>query len=120
MNDNSEFDQLDKLLAQPAMIADRGFTEQVDQSFRKLKTSRRSIFLVAGLCWFALMIAVVSPQALYEDLLTMVMTLDAVGTFTYLLEQYQTFDTSKLQASYTSIAAIVFSVAAVISMLVRV
>lgn len=119
MNDNLEFEQLDKLLAQPALLADKGFSEKLNHRFNKLNTARRNVFLVTGLSWFVLMIITVSPQALFANLYTLAMAMDISSVFIYLGQQYQSFNLTNLQSSYSTVAVITLSVAAVLSMAVR-
>ncbi len=119
MNENSESEQLDRLLAQPALIADRGFSKRVEHDFKKLRTAHRNVFLVAGFLWLVLVFAVASPQALYADLSALAMTIDPGSIVIYLVEFYQEFDTSSSLASYISVATVILSLTAVIGMSIR-
>lgn len=119
MNDNSDFDQLDALLAQPATIADRGFSERVEQRIRRSNTARRNLFLVTGFGWLALMLIAASPQAIYVDLTTIATSLDLASIGAAIDYLYQTVSNPLQPMPVTTIAATVISLAAVISMAVR-
>ena len=119
MNDNSDFDQLDALLAQPAAIADRGFSERVLQRMVRLNTARRNIFLVTGFCWLALVLIAASPQAIYADFSTLALSLDTSSIYSYTLSQFQSLSDSVQQLAYPTLAAALLSLAAVASMALR-
>lgn len=119
MNDTSDLDQLDALLAQPAVIADRGFSERVEQRVGKLNTARRNVFLITGFCWLALVLIAASPQAIYADFSTLVLSLDISSVYSYALNQFQSLSGSVQQLPYPTLAAALLSLAAVASMVVR-
>ncbi|MBL4572672.1 MAG: hypothetical protein JKY86_06325 [Gammaproteobacteria bacterium] len=119
MNDNSDFDQLDALLAQSAVIADRGFSERVKQRIGKSNTIRRNVFLITGLCWLALVLIFASPQAIYTDFSTLALSLDIGNIYSYALSQFPSLSDSVRQLSYPTLAAGLVSLAAVTSMAVR-
>ena len=119
MNDNSDFDQLDALLAQPAVIADRGFSERVAQKMRRLNTARRNIFLITGFCWLALVLIAASPQAIYTDFSTLALSLDISSIYSSVLNQIQSLSGSAQQLPYPTLAAALLSFAAVASMAIR-
>lgn len=119
MNDNSDFDQLDALLAQPAVIADRGFSERIQQRIGKSNTARRNVFLITGFCWLALVLISASPQIIYADFSTLVLSLDIGSVYSYALNQLQSLSGSAAQLSYPTLAAALLSLAAVASMVVR-
>jgi hypothetical protein len=119
VNDNSDFDQLDALLAQPAVIADRGFSERVKQRIEKSNNARRNIFLITGFCWLALVLISASPQAIYADFSTLVLSLDIGSIYSYILSQFQSLSSSAQQLPYPTLAAALLSLAAVASMVVR-
>lgn len=119
MNDNSDFDQLDALLAKPAVIANRGFSERVEHRMVKLNTARRNVFLVTGFCWLALVLIAASPQAIYADFSTLALSLDIGNIYPYLLSQFQSLSGSAQQLPYPTLAAALLSLAAVASMAIR-
>ena len=119
MNDRSEFDQLEELLAQPALIADRGFSTRVEVRMGKLNTKRRNVFLITGLSWLTLVLLAASPQAIYADLMTLVISLDISSIYSYALEQVLSLSRSTQQLPYKALGAALLSVAAIASMLVR-
>lgn len=119
MNDNSDFDQLDALLAQPALLADRGFSERVAQRLRRFASVRRNIFLITGLCWLALVFIAASPEALYAAFSTLVLSLDVASIYSSLSSQIQSLGGITQQLPYTTVAATVLSLAAVASIAIR-
>ena len=119
MNDSSDFDRLEELLAQPALIADRGFSTRVESRIGKLNTKRRNVFLITGLCWLALVILAASPQAIYADLMTLAISLDISSIYSYALEQFRSLSGSTQQLPLKTLGAALLSVAAIASMLVR-
>lgn len=127
MNNNSGFDPLDRLLAQPALIADKGFSEQLGGRLRKTFSLRKKIFAAAGIFWLALIIAVVSPQAVYDDLYSLVTMLDFSEQLNLLSTQIraidyttiQSMDYAILQSSNIGLLVVAMSVAAVYSLLSR-
>lgn len=54
MNQHSDFDALDDLLNQPALIADRGFTQSATLQFSKTVARRNRLFFLAGAAWLIL------------------------------------------------------------------
>ncbi len=120
MNNDSEFDRLDNLLAQPASIADRGFSRRVEQKILKLHSARSKLFLITGLCWLALVFIAASPQAIYADFSNLAMTLDLGSLYAILLSESQSLISSLQQLPTTTLAAALLSVAAVISTAIRV
>ena len=119
MNNSSDFDRLDELLAQPALIADRGFSTGVELRIGRLNTKRRNVFLLTGLCWLALVILAASPQAIYADLATLAMSLDIGSIYAYAAEQIRSLSGSTAQPPYKALGAAFLSIAAVLSMAVR-
>lgn len=119
MNDDSDFDQLDTLLAQPAAVADRGFSERVEQRIGKLNTARRNVFLITGFCWLALVLIAASPQAIYADFSTLALSLDINSIYSYVLSQFQALSGSAQQIPFPTLAAAILSLAAVASMTIR-
>jgi len=119
VNDTSDLNQLDALLAQPAVIADRGFSERVEQRIGKLNTARRNLFLITGFCWLALVLVAASPQAIYTDFSALVLSLDIGSLYPNALSQLQSLSGSAQQLPYPTIAAALLSLAAVASMVVR-
>ncbi len=119
MNDNSDFDQLDALLARPAVLADRGFSERVTGRMRNLHKTRRMLFLVMGLGWLLLMFVAGSGQAVTADVITLVRSLELGSLYPYLLSHIQSAITSPEQLPFTTIAVAILSLAAVASMAIR-
>ena len=54
MSDNLDSDALDMMLAQPALIADRGFSERVSGKLGKTISMRSKVFVAAVIGWLAL------------------------------------------------------------------
>ena len=119
MNDNSDFDQLDALLARPAVMADRGFSERVMRRARNLHRTRRNLFLLMGLGWFLLMFIAATPQAIYTDMSTLTQSLDIGSLYPYVLGNIQSAIASPEQLPFTEIAVAMLSLAAVVSMAIR-
>ncbi|PCJ16806.1 MAG: hypothetical protein COA96_18210 [SAR86 cluster bacterium] len=71
MIDNSKIDSLDRMLAQPALIADRGFSEQLGRNLSKTFSLRSKFFALAGVSWLALVLVVSSPRQLIEHLFSL-------------------------------------------------
>ncbi len=119
MKDNTEFDQLDALLARPAVMADRGFSERVAQRAGSVQRTRRNLFLVMGLGWLVLMFIAGSPQAIAADLLLLAQSLEIGSVYTTALATIQTAIASPEQLPFTAIVVIMLSLAAVASMAIR-
>ena len=127
MSDNLEFDALDKLLAQPALIADRGFSERVSSRPGRTISTRRKVFVAAVVGWLALSLSLGSPRAFYENLGKLVRLFDFSEQFNIVSTQVgfldytplQSIDYTTLQSSFISLTVIALSVAAVSSMLWR-
>jgi len=119
VNDNSDFDRIDMLLAQPAVIADRGFSQRVARRIGKLNTARRNVFLITGFCWLALVLVAASPHALYADFSTLALSLDIHSIYSYVLSQFQSLSGSAQALPYPILAAGLLSLAAVASMAIR-
>ena len=59
---NAEFDQLDKLLEDPAMIADRGFSQRLQRRINQPAWSREMVFIALGCVWLTLAATSWSPE----------------------------------------------------------
>jgi len=127
VSDNLEFDALDKMLAQPALIADRGFSERVSGKLGKTISMRSKVFVAAVIGWLALILSLGSPQALYEDLSKLVMLFNFSAQFDFVSTQIgfldyttlQSIDYTTLQSSVISLIVFALSTAAVSSLLLR-
>ncbi len=64
----SEFDPLDQLLAQPAVIADRGFSQRLAHKLHKPPMKREHVFMGMGAAWLLLASVFGSPRALLQSL----------------------------------------------------
>ena len=64
----SEIDPLDVLLAQPAVIADRGFSSRLGQKLYKPPVKREHVFMGMGAAWLLLASVFGSPRALLQSL----------------------------------------------------
>ena len=100
-----------------SVIADRGFSERAEQRIAKSTNARRNIFLITGFCWPALVVICASPQTIYADFSTLVLSLEFGSIYSYALSEFQSL--SALQLPYPTIAAALLSLASVASMAVR-
>ncbi len=119
VSNNSEFDALDKILAQPALIADRGFSERVGGKLGKTISMHSKVFVAAVIGWLALILSLGSPQALYEDLSKLVMLFNFSAQFDFVSTQVGFLDYPTLQSSFISLIVFALSIAAVSSLLLR-
>jgi hypothetical protein len=127
MSDNVEFDALDKMLAQPALIADRGFSERVSGKLGKTISTRSKVFAAAVIGWLALSLSLGSPQAFYDVLNKFVRLFNFSEQFNFLSTQIgsldymtlQSIDYTTLQSSFISLIVYALSAAAVSSMCLR-
>ena len=127
MNNSSDFDPLDNMLAQPALIADKGFSERVSSKLVTGISLRDKLFAGAGIFWLTLIVAVVSPQAVYEDLSSLAAMLDFSEQLNLLSTQVrsidytslQLMDYTALQSSSIGLLVAAMSIAAVFSLLSR-
>jgi len=127
VNNNSSFDPLDRMLAQPALIADKGFSERVGIKLATGISLRDKLFAGAGIFWLTLIVAVVSPQAVYEDLYSLAAMVDFSEQLNLLNTQIrsidytsmQSIDYTVLQSSNIGLLAAAMSIAGVFSLLSR-
>lgn len=105
MNDESNFDQLDELLARPANIIDKGFSARVASQTNRLNRTRRNLFLVTGLGWFVLMLAAAAPQALYGNLTTLAMSFNLADLYAVANDQLQSLSLTSDETPYTTLTA---------------
>lgn len=116
MNDNTDFDSLERMLAQPALIADQGFSESISEELaresRKTISLRTKVFMLAGCAWLVLVLATASPPALTEALAGMLTSLSFSEQLSLLGSSSGSIDYTILLASYPSLLAFLFSVAA--------
>jgi len=119
VNENSEFEQLERLLAHPPALADRGFSERVESRIGRSNSARRNLFLVTGFSWLALMLIAASPQSIYADLMTIASSLDLTSIGSAINYLSQSLSNPTLQVPYTTVGATIISFVAVISMAVR-
>ena len=119
MKGNTEIDQLDALLAQPAEFSDQGFSERVALRASRQFGMRRRLFVATGVCWVLLMFVAGSPQAIFADISRIGQSLNIGGVYSFVLEQVQAALASPEQLLYATIATAILSVTAVISMAVR-
>ncbi len=68
MKDQISEDELNRILAQPAQIADRGFTEQVRTRLKKSESKRMVVFAAIAVFWTALAILIGFPEQLLNSL----------------------------------------------------
>lgn len=120
MIDDLESDQLDTLLARPALLADRGFSKRVALRASYARNRRRNLFLLMGLAWFVLMFITASPQAVVADIVTLAQSLDIGSLYPYVLDRIQSFIAAPEQLPYSTIAAAVLSLLAIASITIRV
>ena len=123
MNSNPEFDPLDRMLAQPALITDRGFSERVStqlgREFKKTISPRTKLFALAGIIWLALLITVASPLTLFEDLYGLLTMIDLSEQLSNLNSVSSAIDYTALQTSYPLILGFGLSLTAVLSLLLK-
>lgn len=67
-NNGERYDPLDDLLAQPAEIADMGFSERLATELKPSTDGRAKVFLSVGACWAVMSLILVSPQTIYQYL----------------------------------------------------
>jgi len=128
VNNNSSFDSLDRMLAQPALIADKGFSERVGSKLATGISLREKLFAGAGVFRLTLIAAVVSPQSAYEGLYSLAAMVDFSEQLNLLSTQIRSIDYSSLQSvDYTvlqssniGLLVAAMSIAAVFSLLSRV
>ncbi len=83
-------DKLDDLLAQPAVISDRGFSKQLSHHFMPLRKKQFKLFLWIGSCWAVTSaLILISSQTILQDLNRLGMTLN-FSEATPLAKQLQT------------------------------
>jgi hypothetical protein len=127
VSNNLESDALDMMLAQPALIADQGFSERVRGKLGKTISMRSKVFVAAVIGWLALTLSLGSPQAIYEDLNKLVRLFNfseqvnfvstQIGSLGY--STLQSIDYTSPQSSVISLIVFALSIAAVSSMLLR-
>ena len=54
LNKSNQNNLLDSLLAQPAIISDRGFSKQLSYCIKSSRRKRFNFFLYIGICWSAI------------------------------------------------------------------
>ncbi|GEM_PF-1208869 len=127
MTDDLEFDALDKMLSQPALIADRGFSERVSGKFRKTISSRTKLFALATVGWLALSMSVISPQVFFEEVNRLAKLFNFSEQFNFVSTQIgslnysslQSIDYSTVQSSFISLIIFALAIAAVSSTFLR-
>lgn len=127
MTDDLDFDALDKMLAQPALIADRGFSERVSGKFRKTISSRSKLFALAVAGWLALSMTVMSPQVFFEEVNRLLRLFNFSEQFNFIRTQIgsldysslQSIDYSAMQSSLISLIIFALAIAAVSSTFLR-
>jgi len=100
-------------------MADRGFSERIDTQIRRSNSARRNVFLITGASWLLLTFIASSPQAIYGDLATIVLSLDLASFYTGSVELLQSLVYAVQQMPYSTIATAIISGAAVLSMAIR-
>jgi hypothetical protein len=119
VNNDSEFDPLDSLLAQPPLIADRGFSQRLSREFKKTTPVRSKIFVLSGILWLVLAFTLASPQLLFEDLTSLLTVINISEQFDVFSTGLISIDSTALRTFYPSALAFVLSIAAVFSMLLK-
>ncbi|MEP5766693.1 MAG: hypothetical protein ABJ308_18995 [Halieaceae bacterium] len=64
----SGHDPLDQLLAQPALLADRGFSTRVARELHAPASRRRLVFVAMAACWATIVALFTSPQAIMSTM----------------------------------------------------
>lgn len=123
MKDNPEIDPLDEILAQPALIANRGFSERVStelaREFKKTISPRSKIFALTGFIWLTLVVSLASPLALIENLYGLLTMIDYNEQLSILNSASSSIDYTALQTSYPGLLGVVLSLVAVFSLLLK-
>lgn len=112
MNNDTDFEQLNALLARPAMPADRGFSERVLLQAGKTQRTRRYLFLAMGLCWFVLMFVAASPQAIYADLMTLAASVETMNLSNIASDQIELATSTARQLPYSTATLLLLALAA--------
>lgn len=119
MTANNEYDALDKLLARPAHIADKGFSERISYQVKKRDSLRWMVFLVVGGLWLVSVAVAFSPQEVYEGLSRFIAGYDfMVQTFRAGVEMMPR-ETPDLQSLLSLLALASIAVLALLSFAMR-
>ena len=62
-NQQPGYDPLDNLLAQPAIVADRGFSARIGREIHKPARRRSLVFVAMAACWASIVVLFTSPQS---------------------------------------------------------
>jgi hypothetical protein len=79
MSHKTEPDLLDSLLEQPALIADRGFSERVQRRLSRPPLTRRGVFLVLGSAWLLLAFLGGPPGFFTDNAAALLEALERIG-----------------------------------------
>ncbi len=119
MNKSPDLDPLDSLLATPAVISDRGFSERTRIELNKAATRRYKIFVATGLCWLLLALIVITPQSLMENLAALGRIINFSEPIALLTVELNSIDYSLLQTNLLSMTVVGLSLVAVFSLMLR-
>lgn len=115
MNSDSDFDPLDRILANAAQISDSGFSRKLRAQLGKSASGRNRIFAAVGGCWLVLALVFASPQAAYDKYLALAAVFTPLET---LANSLSIADATTMSLPTVSVAIILFSICGAFGLLI--
>ncbi len=112
-------DPLDRLLAQPALLTDNGFSDNLRRQLGKEKSHWATLIGGVAISWLLLALFVFSSQSISAELLQVTAYLNFIEQYQSLLSQLTSADFGDFQFSYTGVGIALLAVAAIVSLLAR-
>ncbi|MDA1370041.1 MAG: hypothetical protein O2971_04655 [Proteobacteria bacterium] len=112
-------DPLDRLLAQPALLTDNGFSDNLRRQLGKGTSHRATLIAGVASSWLLIALFFFSPQWITAALLQATAYLNFIEQYQSLSALLTNADFSDFQFSYTGIGVALLAVAAIVSLLVR-
>lgn len=119
MSINTEQDPLDSLLAQPAEIADLGFSERIALEIKPALLTRNRLFMGVTIFCMILALDALSPQAIYNELFALIDWNIIVQQLGLLGQKIITLDANTLLSLLPTMLVAVMSVVGVARLLMR-
>ncbi|MEQ8952922.1 MAG: hypothetical protein RL120_02240 [Gammaproteobacteria bacterium] len=117
MRQQAHHDRLDRLLAQPPQIADRGFTGQLQSRLGKTSRARPVIFAAAAIIWVLLALAAISYEEVQFAWQRYMNLTESILTSQFLPEGLVGSTATLLQADYMLLGSVSLACVALVSLL---
>ena len=106
MIDDAEFDDLDKLLENPALIADRGFSQRIQRRINPLERPRGIVFIALACVWLSLAALNWSPEFISTSIQSLLDVTAHIGSLVIGIASFNTVSASPTLSSLPGVVVL--------------